>query len=261
MHRHAFSLLALLIAFVLIGGLPSIAQGQQRKPAAAAKGPLPKGQVEIDGVFVGSSQVLTSTARPRIYAEAANISTTHDIPSSFGFGAGGSRRVWKNLGVGAAFTMHQSSSDVAITGSIPHPFVFSQPRSFDGSASGLHRQETSFAIQARGYFPLSRRVYLTVFGGPVLTLLDQSVVTAVDYSEAYPYDTATFRSNTVATAAQSKWGAGAGVDVAYFRSRRMGVGASIKFSGATFDVPGLNGGSVESQAGGLYFAVGGRFRF
>lgn len=243
------------ISMILAGALSANVLAQTRTV------PSPKVQVEVDGVYLATSQTLRSTAAPQVNAESAQFSITHEIPSSFGFGASGGYRIWKRLGLGAAFSHNQSSSDASVTGGIPHPFAFNRLRQIQGSSPGLSRTENALAIQARTVAPLSPRIYLTAFVGPALMMLKQDVVVGIDYSESYPYDTASFRSASVTTENQSKWGVSGGVDLSYFASRHAGFGVAAKFSSASFTLPAIYAGTVDSSAGGFQLGVGARFRY
>jgi hypothetical protein len=222
---------------------------------------LPKGQVEIDGIATIGTQPFNATATPRINAETATFTADSEIPKAYGFSAGASVTVWRNFAIGGAVSRYRSSSDASLAGSIPHPFAFSTPRAIQGIATGLQRQERSLALQARAVFPIAERVTLTVFGGPVLNSLRQDVVTAMRYTESYPYDVAAFRSHDERSVSKSIWSAGAGADVAYFISRHIGIGLSAKFDGRKLTVPSLYDSTITSRVGGLHLQAGARVRF
>src|SRR5262245_20973142 len=179
----------------------------------------PKGYVEIDGAFLANSDTLTDTATPTINAESAQITTTYDVPATFGFSGGFGYRIWRNLAAGVSFARYAGSVDASVTGAIPHPFTFAQLRHFEGAVTGLDRSEMSFGLQARGLFPVSNKLTLTLFGGPVYSSLSQDVISSITYTEAYPYDTVTFQSQASETQDESRWGIGAGADAAYFFTR------------------------------------------
>ena len=244
---------ALCVTALVAGALP--ARAQQRKPA------LPKGLIGISGTFTPTTQTLSASASPRVNAETATISVASDIPSAAGVSASAFVRIWKQLAVGGAFARYQSSSAAIVSGSIPHPFVFSQPRQFEGTINALNREETSMALHAGAMFAPSNRFLIAVFGGPVRRSLTQDVVTSVSYSEAYPYDTATLQSTAVSNVKRSAWGFGAGADATYFVSRQVGIGATINFDGGNETLPSILDSSIESKTGGVHVGVGVRFRF
>jgi hypothetical protein len=91
--------------------------------------------------------------------------------------------------------------------------------------------------------------------------MSQDVVTAVDYSEEYPYDSASFRSGITTSVERTKVGLGVGGDLAYFVSRHTGIGVSARFSGGTVELPAMDGGVIESRIGGFEIGAGLRLRF
>jgi opacity protein-like surface antigen len=229
--------------------------------AGQAPAPLPRGHIEIDGAYRATSTTFVDSAAPTINAEPARIATSYDVPAATGFSASGAVRVWRMIGIGVGVSRHSSSADGNISASIPHPFVFAQLRSFEGTARGVKREELNVALQLRGLLPVSNRLTVSLFAGPAWTSLSQEVVTAVNYSETYPYDSASFRTADRTAAKETKVGIGAGADVAYFFSRLTGIGLGLKYSGGTVALPSLDGGTVESKIGGVTVAAGVRFRF
>ena len=104
--------------------------------------------------------------------------------------------------------------------------------------------------------PVGKKMSVVVFGGPSFFTVKQSVVTAIQFQDAYPYDEATFTGATVATEEESKTGFNAGADVAYYFTKNVGVGGIVRFSAAktTFSL-----GDVD--AGGALVGGGVRLRF
>ena len=47
-------------------------------------------------------------------------------------------------------------------------------------------------VQVRGVIPVSDSVRWHVFGGPSFFTVEQSIVSDFEYTESYPFDTATF---------------------------------------------------------------------
>ncbi len=97
---------------------------------------------------------------------------------------------------------------------------------------------------------------MVVFGGPSFFTVKQSVVTAVQRNEAYPFDEATFSGATVATEEESTNGFNIGADVAWYFTKNVGVGGIVRFSSAT---AAFSVGDVD--AGGALVGGGLRLRF
>jgi len=164
-------------------------------------------------------------------------------------------RVWKGLAAGVAFTSYSDSRDIVIDGTLPHPIKFNSPRAISGTAAGDH-EETAVHLQIAYVVPVGKKMSVVVFGGPSFFTVKQSVVTAIQFQDAYPNDEATFTGATVAKEEESKTGFNVGADVAYYFTRNIGVGGIVRFSAAktTFSL-----GDVD--AGGALVGGGVRLRF
>jgi opacity protein-like surface antigen len=228
---------------------------QQRRPEG------PRVHLEVDGVYRSTTQTLSDTASPTIYAESGALSAGYDVPAGPGFSGGASFRLWRNLGVGVSVSSFSTSFPADVRGSIPNPFTFSQPRTFEGSVSDLARKELAIGIHLRGMFQLSPRFGVSVYAGPTRLSVTQDVITAIQYSEAYPYDTATFSAAQISTDEVNKWGVGAGADIAFYFTRNVGVGLGVKYSGGETDLVSLGSAPLTSKLGGTEFGGGLRLRF
>jgi hypothetical protein len=231
----------------------SIALAQQRAPA-------PRVTLELNGGYRASTVNFRDEATPTINAEAGRITASYDVPRSPGLDLGGAVRVWKQLGVGLNFARSNRSVSTDITASLPHPFVFGRPRSIEGVASN-DRSESTLAIQARYGAALTRRLAITVFGGPAWIALKQSMVENVNYAESYPYDTAAYQSAVLTNVDRTVMGFAGGADATIYFSKQLGLGFGLKYSAGNVDLQSLEGGTVKSQVGGLDLATGLRFRF
>ena len=105
------------------------------------------------------------------------------------------------------------------------------------------------------------RFDLALFGGPTFVAVTQDLLRDVEFTQSFPFDTATFTG--AATREQSKSGIGfnVGVDLAFYFSGHVGVGWLARFSRATIDLASEDGGTVKVDAGGVHVAGGLRMRF
>lgn len=232
---------------------------------AQARAPQPRAPrqviVEVDGAFVTTARTFTDTATPPIHAEPGQITAAYDVPRAAAFGVGGHVRVWRQFSAGVSYGQSSRSTAAQITGSLPHPFFFSRNRQIEGEASNATRKDATVAVQLRGSFPVARQTVLGVFGGPAWIAVTQSIVEQVNFSESYPYDTASFTSANVRNAKQTKAAFLVGADVTHFFSRRIGVGGGFRYSAATVDLPSLDSDVLRIKAGGLDVTTGIRLRF
>jgi len=153
--------------------------------------------------------------------------------------------------VGVGVTRYSKSTPTQLNGAVPHPFFFDQDRDVSGDVGGLKREEMAIHIRGSYEFPTGNRFQVMAFGGPSFFRVKQGIVTDFTYTDAYPYDTATFATGEVVEARESKLGFNAGVDAAFFFTRQLGVGGIVQFGGATLDFASAGGGTQEVKAGGL----------
>jgi hypothetical protein len=227
--------------------------GATRKPAAAT--PAERVIVSINASYLTASQTFDDTRTFDLNAETASFTADYAVEAAVGVDAGAFVRVWKGLAAGVAFTSYSDSRDISIDGTLPHPLKFTSPRAISGTAAGDH-EETAVHLQIAYIVPAGKKMSVVVFGGPSFFTVKQSVVTAIQFQDAYPYDEATFTGATVATEEESKTGFNVGADVAYYFTKNVGVGGLVRFSTAktTFSL-----GDVD--AGGALVGGGVRLRF
>ena len=213
------------------------------------------------GILQPASTTFTGTTTQTVYLETATVDTAYGVPRAPSIDGGVLIRVAGGFGVGVAISSFKKSATATVTGSIPHPFFFNRPRALTGTTSPLQRSETALHIQA-AYVLSSGRLDVAIAGGPTLFTVSQDLIPDAPYTEAYPYDTVTFKDGTSSNVSQTKAGFNAGVDVGVKLSDSFGIGGLIRFSRATVAFP-LSGASsgVSTTVGGLYAGGGIRFFF
>lgn len=233
-----------------------VARARGTPPPSAAKSTIAeRAIVSINASYLAASRTFDDTRTFDLYAEQGSFTTDYDVQARVGVDAGAFVRVWQGLAVGGAFTTYKDDGDLVIEGSIPHPLLFNQPRSVEGTAPGT-REETAFHLQVAYIVPVNRKLRVVVFGGPSFFTVKQSVVTGINYDEAYPFDEATFSGADVEIEEEDKTGFNVGADVGYFFTKSVGVGGIIRFSQTkvTFSLG-------ELDAGGAMVGGGLRLRF
>jgi hypothetical protein len=163
-------------------------------------------------------------------------------------------RLAGNLGAGVSVSYLTNRSEAQVSAQIPHPFYFDQRRSIGGTVSGVLHEELAVHTDL-AYLVALRRIDFILSGGASFFRLEQSFVSDVIFAEAYPYDTASFVTATLAADRASKVGYNAGADVTWKFSPRWGLGGLIRFSRARVPlaIGELDAGTVEVgglQAGG-----------
>jgi len=202
----------------------------------------------------------TSTAVFKVHAEDATLNADASIGIGPVFGARGGVRVWKNLAVGGGLEMAATSQTLHVTGRLPHPFQFNQPREVEGTAAGLDRSEVLVALEVSWLVALARRVDMFVFGGPAYISVRQDMATRIQFTESYPYDTATFTGVETASVSGGAFGATAGLDISYLVTKHVGVGGEVRYSYASATLTPSEQ-PVKVGLGGLQAAFGARILF
>ena len=263
--------IATAVVVILLGA--AVSAGAQAKPAQAKPAqprpaparpsqPTDRVFISIDGVFQSAGEDFGETVTFVENAENGTFSTDYDVKSGPAFNFSAGALVWRNLAVGVGVTRFSKATPIALTASVPHPFFFNRARSVTGDIGGLKREELAVHIQARAMFTPKPSIQAMVFGGPSFFSVKQGIVNDFEFTEAYPYDTATFSRGVTTTVDESKVGFNVGGDVGYFFTRQVGVGGTVQYSGTTVDVPASGGtGTFEIKVGGLQAGAGLRLRF
>jgi hypothetical protein len=235
--------------------VPRTAQRPQARPPALAERVF----FSAGLLFQVNSNDFSDSVTFRRNVENGRLDTDYSVGGGLAFDASGSYVVWRQLAVGVGLTLFSTSTTTAIDAQVPHPFFFSQPRTVTGEFEG-DRGETAVHIQAKWIVPVNNKVLVTIFGGPSFFKVEQDIVNDFEYSESYPFDTATFSRAITASQSESAVGVNVGGDVAYFFSPNVGVGGMVQYSGATVEMT-VPSGTTDVKAGGLQVGGGLRLRF
>ena len=227
-------------------------------PAAAQDGRV---FIDINGGLQATSTDFTDNIVFTEFVEEGDLNATYSIDSAVIIDIGGGVRLPGNLGVGVGFSRFDKSHDASVDARIPHPFFFDRHRSIAGSATGLTRTETAVHLQLRWFAPILDQVDLSVFGGPTLFNVTQGFVTAVGFSQSYPFEEASFTEASTEEQSTSAVGFHVGADVGFFFSPNVGIGALVRFSRASVDLRTDEDGTVSIDTGGFHAGGGLRLRF
>jgi hypothetical protein len=163
------------------------------------------------------------------------------------------------LGIGMSRFMIEETASVSAQ--VPHPLFFDRDRSISGASPPLTREETAIHLQALVVLPVTPAFTVTGFGGPTFFAVKQQLVTDVNFTHAYPYDTAEFSSAVTSQESSDAAGFNVGVDVAFYFTGNVGVGWLTRYSRAMVELPSATGETLDIEAGGLHTTVGLRLRF
>ncbi len=233
--------------------LPADGSGQQRTQDS-------RGFVTVSGGYQVSSTDFSGSVIFPVNAEAVTATSDYVIDAGPFFDISGGVRVWRNLVVGGGVSQFTQDGEAAVAAGVPHPFFFGQDRPVSGTAIAT-RKETAVHIQAQWVIPVSDAVDVAVFGGPTFFTVEQDFVSGIDFTDVFPFETATFVSAPVEQQSGSAVGFHVGADVAVYVTRYVGVGGLVRWSRATVDFLSSDGDTMSVETGGVHVGGGLRLRF
>ena len=214
------------------------------------------GYISFNALVDVDSATYDTVTDLEINAEPTQVTATHDfgLQPVFDISAGG--RIKGNFGFGLAFSYAKRSEDAHVTGAIPHPFYFGQPRALDGTTP-LDREDIAVHIQGMYLVQVSRPFQISLYGGPTWFRVNHDTIRTITFHEEYPFDTVTLDTVSIDTLEASRWGYNVGVDASYFFSRQIGVQGIARYSIATITL----GTAPPQDIGGLQVGAGLRIRY
>ena len=228
--------------------------------ATAAAQSTPDSRVSI--AVVGSERVTTTAVTQSVtfeqYAEMGSLTTVDQMRRHFVPAVSVVVRVWEGFGVGVSASWCNESTPGRIVAQVPNPFVYGRLREVAGQVD-LGRTERVRALQAVYWMQPGQHLELILSAGPSLVRVDQDFVTDIAYTQAYPFDTATFQSASVQRRRRSVAGWQAGADIGWRASRHFSVTATAQYSRATAMI--ADTASSPLTLGGLDLGGGLRARF
>ena len=230
-------------------------------PSAVAAQTVPERvALSANGTYQGGASSVSSTVALTANSESGSFSSAFRVKAGPGLDVSGRVRIFRNVSLGVGYTSFTANGTADVNGQIPHPFYFNRARTIAGQASLTHA-ETAVHVRLVIASAPGKKLQFTAFAGPVFFSMKQGLVDSVSYTDAYPFDTATFKSAVTREASQSKTALGGGVDVAYYFTKNIGIGVMASVATATFSLAASDSSAVSVSAGGTTFGGGLRVRF
>jgi hypothetical protein len=192
--------------------------------------------------------------------ETETVTIAYPVKGGAVIAASGGYRVWKRLALGFGVTRYNRRADATVDAQLPHPFFDNQFRAVQGTTAAT-RNEVGAHVLIGWMMPITDHLRLLVTAGPSVLSVRQSLVTSVEVTETYPYDTAAFKSAATKDATATATGFNAGADVFWMFSRHVGAGGLIQITRARVKAPTDGGRTVSIDAGGVQAGGGLRFIF
>jgi hypothetical protein len=202
----------------------------------------------------------SSTTQP-LYLENSVFDTAYEVRNGLFVDGGARYRIAGSFSIGGAVSWFSTTHDATVDATLPHPFFYRTPRSLEGTAGDLQRQEVAVHLQMAYAIRPTARLGVTIAGGPSFFRAKQDFVDNVSYTDTYPYDAPAFTAASSARVRGNGTGFNVGADVGMRFSTHAGVGGLVRYSHARipFGLPG--GTTVTADAGGLQVAGGVRVYF
>lgn len=230
--------------------------------ATARRASTTRGLVAVSGLFQPGTHSFTDTREFSYNRETATTTADYAVERGAGLDAGAFVRVWRRLGIGASVSSVARTSDVNVSARYPHPFFFSQARTASTSVADLDRAEVGVHLSAAWLLPSHGRFGGVLYAGPTFFRLTQNVVETLAVAEAYPYDSVTIApSGSPTELSETAVGFHAGADVAWYFSKRVGIGAMARYATAKKAIAIDSGQTFDLEAGGFQAGLGLRVRF
>jgi hypothetical protein len=279
-------LLAVGVLFVAGTAFPVNAQApatpQAPQDQVPPTTPTPQAQADSDddddsrfflNVSIGGQskeQSFTDSSTFRIHNESGAVAAAHSIGGGTLFDVSIGAKVWKNIGVGIAYSTLKNKNDATVSARVPHPLIFGQSRTAMATASDLEHTENVVHLQFMWMIPLTSKFHLAVMAGPSFFTVRQTVATVQapqDIEDLAPFTSPRIRSVTLTDLKDSPIGVNVGVDGTYLIRTiggvGIGVGGFVRYSDASLDLEIPTGVTrdTELKTGGPQGGAGLRLRF
>jgi len=213
------------------------------------------------GIQVGDND-LSRTSNFDLYDEQATVTVNQTINNGFFFEFGAAYKWRPTYGFGISWGILSNSGEGNISGQLPHPQVFDQPRSFSADASNLKHTEHSVHFQAIYFMPFTEKVDFSFSGGPSIFRTTQALIRNVTFSENPPgFNTVTIDSVDVVELSDSGWGINLGADMTYAVTPSIGVAGLVRYTWGNIEFNLSDSQTADVRAGGFQLGAGIRMKF
>lgn len=218
-----------------------------------------------------ASQGFAVTDSQTVSFEEATAAFQADGKSDFVYDVGGGVRLVGNLGVGASYSVYETTLDSTFELSLPHPLFFNS-NATDSLAVPLARKENALHISAIYVFPIASKLQIGVLGGPTRFSYQQESIADVLIHASLSNDldfNIDLSDPEIENLEGSAWGYHVGADVTYLFNDHIGVGGLVRYARASSDVQNslettrteMSNTSASLDLGGLQVLAGLRIRF
>jgi hypothetical protein len=229
--------------------------------SAQAQGEAGRGYV---GAAIGALLTASTSSAPLTlpaYGESARLEMQASWPADATVEVDGGVRLWRDFGVALTVMRGRRDGDSTLSGPIPHPYFFNQPRTLDASGGTLTRTETALHLGLMWRRRLTRRLAVAAVVGPSMVAVSQDVIDGVVWSETYPYTSVQLSRATITRRDRSTAGVHAGGDLVVRLARHLGVTGGVRYCHAGVVLESAPGQQIKADVGGFVVRGGARWLF
>ncbi len=211
----------------------------------------------LTGLYGGRALAFSDTRTFTEFAETGTNTGAFSVPRGSAFGVGVQVAVFEHVGLMAGYTSSNRDQTGTYAASLPHPLYLGQPREVSGDLPSSSFSESAFSVDL---FATTRRgrLDLSAWAGVSFFRVEGRLLSSVEYTHSYPYDTVSVTSAPVTPARDSPTGFDVGAGLDYRLAQHVALGVEGRYSGAKgrLESGGLSTGQFD--VGGL--RVGGGLR-
>lgn len=199
-------------------------------------------------------EITSSSWSGDIYHETANTGVDYNIQKGNSISAAFGYRFYKFLAIelGADITSRNVGGDYSAT--IPHPLLFKSNRQAEGVGS-YTLSENSIVLNLVSSIR-SSTFGLEIFAGPAYILSKANIVSKINFSDSYPYDSISLNLNT-ADISKNIFGFNAGAHILFYFGENLAIyldahyisGKAVFETGTEVSSPQMTLGGFKSGAG------------
>lgn len=216
------------------------------------------------GASIGAVVTASTASAPvpvAVYGESVRLDTRASWPAAATVELDGGVRLWRDFGLAVTVARSRRDGTSTVSGSIPHPYFFNQPRTLQADGLSLARTETAAHIGLLWRHRVSRRLTVAAVVGPSVVAVAQDVISGITWSETYPYTGVELSGTTSARRTSSATGGHAAGDLVIIVARQLGVTGGVRYSHAEVALEAAPGQRVEVDLGGVVVRGGVRWLF
>lgn len=199
-------------------------------------------------------EALSNSWQETIYHETASASIDYNVQKGNFFSLAFGFRAYGQISVELGVDVTSRNMDGAYSASIPHPLLFEAYRNGEGAESYTLSENSVFLNLVYSF--RSRRFGLDLSVGPAYIMAKTKVISGINYTDSYPYDSVTLTSSDV-DASQNVFGFNGGAHFLFYLTEKFALDLNAHYlygkasfeSGTDIQGPEITLGGLKAGAG------------